>query len=120
MLASVGGLVVNLSFSHAITKHLTVLDIQNPSVAALFNTPQILVRELDQNKLHQLADQLGLNAVELLDQARLYLINGIHHALWLAIGIAGIAIYISLKLPNIAHAQASVRDTLAETADDYL
>ena len=118
--ASVGGLVVNLSFSHAITKHLTVLDIQNPSVAALFNTPQILVRELDQNKLHQLADQLGLNAVELLDQARLYLINGIHHALWLAIGIAGIAIYISLKLPNIAHAQASVSDTLAETADDYL
>ena len=118
--ASVGGLVVNLSFNRAITSHLNQLGIVDSRVASLFETPQILIRAGDQLQLTQLASSIGLNAAQLIEQARLYLINGIHHALWLAIAIAVIAIYVGLKLPNISAVETLVTDTLAETADDFL
>lgn len=115
-----GGLVVNLSFNRAITSHLNQLGIVDSRVASLFETPQILIRAGDQLQLTQLASSIGLNAAQLIEQARLYLINGIHHALWLAIAIAVIAIYVGLKLPNISAVETLVTDTLAETADDFL
>ena len=118
--ASIGGLVVNLSFNHAISAHLNQLGISDSRVSSLFQTPQILIRVSDQLQLQALAASLHLNAAELIEQARLYLINGIHHALWLASGIAIVAIYVGLKLPNITNPHANVSDTLAETSDDYL
>ena len=118
--ASIGGLVVNLSFNHAISAHLNQLGISDSRVSSLFQTPQILIRVSDQLQLQALAASLHLNAAELIEQGRLYLINGIHLALWLASGIAIVAIYVGLKLPNITNPHANVSDTLAETSDDYL
>ena len=118
--ASIGGLVVNLSFNHAVTKHLSNIGISDARVAQLFQNPQILIRQGDQVQLRDLASQVGLDANQLIEQARLYLINGIHHALWLAIGIAVMAMYASMKLPNITHGSDLTRDSLAETPDDYL
>jgi EmrB/QacA subfamily drug resistance transporter len=118
--ASIGGLFVNLSFAQSINQHFNDLNITDPQVKDLFHTPQILVREMDQVKLFELIKNLGIDASALLEQARLYLISGIHLALWVAMVIAVLAIYLSLKLPNMTRLPHVVQDTLAETPDDYL
>jgi len=118
--ASLGGLFLNLSFTRAMNAHLNDLNITDDQVKGLFNTPQILVREIDQAKLFDLAKHLGIDANSLLEQSRLNLISGVHLALWVAIIIAGVAIYLSFKLPNMTHIPHVVQDTLAETPDDYL
>lgn len=118
--ASIGGLLVNLSFGRAINEHLNTLNIHDSRVTSLFSTPQLLMRQLDQSRLIELSGELGFKANELIEQTRLYLIGGIHYAIWLAIVIAIVALYISLKLPDISIPESKLTDTLAETADDYL
>jgi EmrB/QacA subfamily drug resistance transporter len=103
--ASIGGLIVNVSFSNTVGQHLNQLGISDESVINLLSSPQILVRELDQEKFQQVANHLGLNALELLQQARLFLIEGVHHAVWFTIIVAMISFIMSLKLPNISRQQ---------------
>lgn len=118
--ASLGGLFVSLSFSHAIADRLRQMGIEDAAVAELFETPQILMRQMDQDRLASLVTTHGFNPSDLMNWARLYLVDGIHHAIWLAIAIACIAIYFSLKLPDIISTKSEVKDTLAETANEFL
>lgn len=100
--ASIGAFIVNISFSHSIEKHLFDLHIGDTRVVELFHTPQILIRQLDQIKFLEIAMEIHMNAQELIEQAKMYLIHGVHIALWITIIIALIAIYTSLKLPNLS------------------
>ena len=63
---------------------------------------------------------LGFDANALIEQARLYLIGGIHFAMWLAIVIAILAMYLSFGLPNIKSSERKISDTLAESSEDFL
>jgi MFS family permease len=118
--ASVGGFIVNISFAHSVVAYLNSSGVSDSRIAHLFSNPQILIREGDRTQLQQITFELGKNSAELLDHARLYLIQGIEHALWFSIAIAIIAIYLSLKLPNIHQLKSITRDSLAETPNDYL
>ncbi len=118
--ASIGGLLVNLTFDSAIHKYFLELGIRDSRVISLFNTPQILIRQPDQARLISMGRDLGFDANALIEQARLYLIGGIHFAMWLAIVIAILAMYLSFGLPNIKSSERKISDTLAESSEDFL
>jgi EmrB/QacA subfamily drug resistance transporter len=104
--ASIGALIVNLTFNHSVKHYLDHLKITDNRVAQLFETPQILVRQIDQLKLSQIGHEIHTPTDQLMEQARLFLVDGIHIALWVNVAIASIAIFLSLKLPNLSAHQS--------------
>jgi EmrB/QacA subfamily drug resistance transporter len=99
--ASLGGVIVNYHFQLGVGQALSQAHISDLRVLHLFDTPQILIRVLDQDRLTELATQLGFSAVDLMAQARYLLINGIHEALYFCVILAFIGFLISLRLPNL-------------------
>jgi EmrB/QacA subfamily drug resistance transporter len=99
--ASIGGVIVNYKFQQGVSNELSLAGIRDPRVLKLFETPQILVRELDQQTLSNLAAQLGFSGTELIAHTRVLLISGVHNALYFCILLALISFLVSLKLPNL-------------------
>lgn len=118
--ASIGGLMVNLYFTNEMANYFSRINIEDKAIIQLFDTPQILVRQIDQTYLFELGKLLNVNVVELIEQARLNLISGIHLAFWAAMIISLAAICVSFFLPNISSSKKLVTDTLAETPNEYL
>lgn len=97
---SIAAVIVNTSFSRHIDE--AVRKIGNADVSDLLDTPQILVREQDQQALQQLAGSLHFDADAMLTHAREGLIAGVHHT-WIACGIIlVVAIVLALRLPHFS------------------
>lgn len=99
--ASIGGVIVNYKFQEGVNTELIQAGISDPRVLKLFETPQILVRSLDQQSLSDLAAQLGFSAPDLIAHTRVLLIDGVHNALYFCVVLAFISFWVSLKLPNL-------------------
>jgi len=99
--ASIGGVIVNYKFQEGVNTELSQAGITDPRVLKLFETPQILVRSLDQQSLSDLATQLGFSAPDLIAHTRVLLIDGVHNALYFCVVLAFISFWVSLKLPNL-------------------
>lgn len=99
--ASVGGVIVNYKFQQGVRSELMLANIADPRVLKLFETPQILVRELDQQSLFTLANQMGFSAPDLIAKTRILLITGVHNAFYFCLALALISFIVSLSLPNL-------------------
>ena len=97
--ASIAGMIVSVSFSHSTRAALAVGKISSPELASLFSSPQLLVREQDQEALRRTAVALGIDPVGLLEQARLGLVSGVRHACLGCVILAIIGYFISRRLP---------------------
>lgn len=95
----VAGVIVNAAYVRHIAEELAARHLTDPALVALISSPQILIREQDQAMLLSLAQRQGVDAVALLETARLGLVGGIHVAFLLCAVIAGLSIFISLRLP---------------------
>jgi MFS family permease len=98
--ASLAGLIVNRGFIRHVDEALAGAHIHSAQTEALFATPQVLIRASDQAALSHLALQQGFDMTQLLDQARLGLVSGIHYAFLGCSVVVLISLMISLRLPR--------------------
>ncbi|NTV11461.1 MAG: MFS transporter [Zoogloea sp.] len=101
--ASLAGLMVSLGFSRGVAGSLAQEGIKDPAVWRLFDSPQLLVRGADQEVLAGLGHRQGFDAVALLAQARLGLVNGIREAIFGCLVLAVISYFVGRRLPPFAH-----------------
>jgi len=94
------GLLVNTAYAQRIVLELAAKHINEPDVVTLLSSPQVLVRQEDQAQLLALAHAQGLDAMPLLAAAREGLIHGIHTTFLAGALVAGVSIFISLRLPR--------------------
>ena len=97
--ASLAGMVVSLGFARGLAPLLAQAQLQDPRVAQLLASPQLLVRSADQDLLAKLGEQLGFNAHGLIEQARLGLVKGIHEAFLVCLLLAVVSYFVSRRLP---------------------
>ena len=103
--ASLAGLIVTRGFNRHVAEALASAHIHDAQTQALFATPQVLVRAADQAALSHLALQQGFDMTQLLDQARLGLVGGIHYAFLGCTLVVLVSLIISLRLPRyVLHA----------------
>lgn len=100
--ASLAGLVVDLQFHAAAGAALTRARVDAQGVAALFTSPQLLVRGEDQASLAHFAQALGFSAPQLLDEARIGLIDGVRVALAVCLACALAGYVVARGLPPFA------------------
>ena len=96
---SIAGVIVDAAYVRHIAAELAARHLSDPALLSLISSPQILIREQDQATLLSLAPPLGVDALQLLETARLGLVGGIHTAFLLCAVLAGLSICISWRLP---------------------
>jgi hypothetical protein len=93
--------------------------VQDGALIKLLSSPQILIRQQDQEALLELTHRLGLDAVPLLASAREGLVSGTHAAFFLCALISGLSILISLRLPRYTiRTQGETVETPKPGSDD--
>ncbi len=105
--ASIAGMIVSVSFNHSTRDALAAEKISSPQLAGLFKSPQLLVREQDQETLRQLARTLGFEPSGLLEQARLGLVSGVRYACMACVVLAIVSYLISRRLPPFTEQRAN-------------
>lgn len=105
--ASIAGMIVSVRFNHSTADALAGEKMTNPEVARLFSSPQLLVREQDQESLRHLAHSLGFDPAGLLEHARLGLVSGVRYAFVGCAILAIISYFISRRLPPFADMRAT-------------
>ena len=96
----VASVLVNAFYARHTAAALLHFQITNPALTQLLSSPQILVREQDQEALRSLAQGLGLDAAPLFEAARQGLVSGTHAAFLLCAVIAGLSVLVSWRLPH--------------------
>ena len=75
-------------------------DLLADGLGELLATPQVLVRQEDQQALQQLSRSLGTDPAALLQAAKQGLLSGTHAAFWMCAAVSAVAMLISLRLPH--------------------
>ncbi len=104
--ASIAGLIVSLSFQQRTGVALAGAKIDDPRVARLFGSPQLLVREQDRAALLRLAHTLNFDPAVLLEQARLGLVSGVRYAFVGCALLAIVSFFVSRQLPPFSAKRA--------------
>jgi MFS family permease len=95
----VASVLVNALYARQTADALAQYHVTDAALVKLLSSPQILIRQQDQDALRALAQGLGLDIAPLLDAARLGLVSGTHAAFVLCAFIAGLSVVISWRLP---------------------
>ena len=101
--ASLAGLLVSLSFGRRVSATLTEQGLHDANVVALFQTPQILVRAVDQIALTRLAQEAHFDSAALLEQARHGLVAGIREAFLACAAVVLLNFWLGRRLPPFVH-----------------
>jgi hypothetical protein len=96
----IASVLVNTLYARKILSVLDKFQIQDTVLIHLLSSPQILIRQQDQEALVELTRGLGLDAAPLMQAARDGLANGTHAAFILCALVSGLSILISLRLPH--------------------
>ena len=96
----VASVLVNAFYARHTAAALLHFQITDPALTQFLSSPQILIREQDQDALRALAQGLGLDAAPLFEAARQGLVSGTHAAFLLCAVIAGLSVLISWRLPH--------------------
>jgi EmrB/QacA subfamily drug resistance transporter len=96
----VASVLVNAFYFRQVVSVLEKFHIQDDALVKLLTSPQVLIRQQDQQAMLELTRQLGLDATPLMEAARLGLVNGTHAAFLLCALISGISILVSWRLPH--------------------
>jgi len=96
----IASVLVNAFYAQQVLSALERFPVQNNALVKLLSSPQILIRQQDQEAMLALTRSLGLDAAPLLEAARQGLISGTHAAFLLCAVISGLSILISLRLPH--------------------
>lgn len=95
----IASVLVNTLYARQILGSLEQFRIQDEGLIRLLSSPQILIRQQDQEALLAVTHRLGLDAAPMLQAARQGLVNGTHAAFLLCALIAAVSMLISLRLP---------------------
>ncbi len=96
----IASVLVNAFYAQQIRSAVGTFGIQDEALITLLSSPQVLIRQQDQERLLQLSHTLGLDTEALMQAARHGLVNGTHAAFLLCAVIAGLSILISVRLPH--------------------
>ena len=96
----VASVLVNALYARQTAAALDQFHVSDGTLVKLLSSPQILIRQQDQDALRTLAQGLGLDTAPLFEAARLGLVSGTHAAFMLCALIAGVSVVISWKLPH--------------------
>ena len=96
----VASVLVNTFYANQILAALQRFQVQDPALIKLLSSPQILIRQQDQQAMLELTGPLGLDATALMEAARHGLVTGTRAAFLLCALISGLSILISLRLPH--------------------
>ncbi|MGE5469797.1 MAG: MFS transporter [Bacteroidota bacterium] len=97
--ASLAGLIVSLGFGRGVAAVLAREGITAPQVLHLFASPQLLLRDEEQQALLQLGQAQGFDAAALLNQVRLGLVSGVHEAFFGCLLLTLVTWLLSRHLP---------------------
>jgi EmrB/QacA subfamily drug resistance transporter len=96
----IASVLVNAFYAQQIRSTLERFHVEDGALIKLLSSPQILIRQQDQQAMLELTRHLGLDAAPLMEAARHGLVNGTHAAFLLCALISGVSIMISLRLPH--------------------
>ena len=96
----VASVLVNAIYARQTAAALRHYQMTDVALIQLLSSPQILIRQQDQNALHALAQGLGVDVAPLFEAARLALVSGTHAAFLLCALIAGLSALVSWRLPH--------------------
>jgi hypothetical protein len=96
----IASVLVNALYAQQIRSTLEMFHVEDGALIKLLSSPQILIRQQDQQAMLELTRHLGLDAAPLMAAARHGLVNGTHAAFLLCALISGVSIMISLRLPH--------------------
>ncbi|MFZ4482258.1 MAG: MFS transporter, partial [Rhodoferax sp.] len=96
----IASVLVNSFYARQIHSALKRFDVRDDELIRLLSSPQILIRQQDQEAMLALARSHGLDAAPLMEAARHGLANGTHAAFLLCAVISCASILISLRLPH--------------------
>ncbi len=103
----VASVLVNTFYARHIAAVLAQYQIGDAQLVALLSSPQLLIRQQDQEAMLALTHGLGLDPAPLLEAARQGLVSGTHAAFLLCALIAGISVLVSWRLPHYSIRRAS-------------
>jgi len=92
--------LVNAFYARQTSSVLRRYQVTDAALTQLLMSPQVLIRQQDQEALQGLAKGLGISAEPLLEAARQGLVLGTHAAFLLCAVIAGLSVLISWRLPH--------------------
>jgi MFS family permease len=104
----VASVLVNALYARQTAAALAQHHITEETLVKLLSSPQILIRQQDQEALRTLAQGLGLDTAPLFEAARLGLVSGTHAAFFLCALIAGVSVVISWKLPHYSLRRSTI------------
>lgn len=96
----IASVLVNALYAQQIRSTLERFHVEDGALIKLLSSPQILIRQQDQQAMLELTRHLRLDAAPLMAAARHGLVNGTHAAFLLCALISGVSIMISLRLPH--------------------
>lgn len=96
----VASVLVNLVYARQVGNTLTTLHLDDAELVHVLSSPQILIRQQDQEALLHITQRLGVDAAPLLAAARQGLVQGTHWAFLLCALIAGLSMFVSWRLPH--------------------
>jgi hypothetical protein len=96
----IASVVVNAFYAREIHGVLDKFDVKNETLIKLLSSPQILIRQQDQEALFELSRSLGLTGESLMQAARHGLVLGAHAAFFLCAMISVINLLICTRLPH--------------------
>ena len=97
--ASLTALLVNASYALAVQHALPLSGAEK--ARDLLANPQVLIRESDQAAFAAALRGSGVDPAPLLEMARVGLVSGIHHALWIGMVLALVGAVAGWKLPPL-------------------
>ena len=95
----VASVLVNTFYARQIAAAVTRYQIGDAQLVTLLSSPQLLIRQQDQDAMLALARDLGQDPEPLLEAARQGLVRGTHAAFLLCALIAAISVLVSWRLP---------------------
>jgi hypothetical protein len=105
----VASVLVNALYARHTAAALLRYHISDAALGNLLLSPQVRIRQQDQDALKALARGLGLDAEPLLEAARQGLVSGTHAEFLLCAVIAGLSVLVSLRLPRYTLRQSTRR-----------
>ena len=96
----IASLLVNAFYAKQVLIVLEKFHVKDSALIELLSSPQILIRQQDQEAMLTLSNRLGLDAAPFMEAARHGLVDGTHAAFLLCAAISGVSIFISLRLPH--------------------
>jgi len=96
----VASVLVNAFYAREIAAALARHHIGDAQLVAILSSPQLLIRQQDQDAMLALARGLGQDPEPLLEAARQGLVSGTHAAFLLCALIAGVSVLVSWQLPH--------------------